>query len=44
MYGKKLERRLPLTRLFNIGFLFSLIKLAAKKRAVSILKPYLRES
>jgi pimeloyl-ACP methyl ester carboxylesterase len=44
VYGKKLERQLPLTRLFNIGFLFSLIKLAAKKRAASILRPYLGES
>jgi len=43
-YGKKLERKLPLTRMFNAGFLFSLIRLAAKKRVVNILKPYLGES
>ena len=40
-YGKKLQRLMPVTKLFQNGLAFSLIKRMAKKRVMSLLTPYI---
>lgn len=40
-YGKKLERQMPITRLFSIRLAFALLRVAAKRSVLKLIKPYL---